>query len=135
QIDSPEEVALVNFNGGGMDDGIWYLQHLRSELLAHTASSQQDKRLFATRRYNIETVIAKNNHLFSRATITFEPLVPGERVLKFALLPTLRVTRVSDQNGQDLHFIQENKKEDGSFYAVLDEAPAMGKEHSIAVEY
>jgi len=23
-------------NGGGMDDGIWYLQHLKSELLAHT---------------------------------------------------------------------------------------------------
>ena len=135
QIDSPEEVALVNFNGGGMDDGIWYLQHLRSELLAHTASAQQDKRLFATRRHNIETVIGKNDHLFSRATITFEPLVPGERVLKFALLPTLRVTRVSGERGQDLHFIQENRKEDGSFYAVLDEAPAMGQVHSITVEY
>src|ERR1700687_3545515 len=97
QIDSPEEVALVNCNGGGMDDGIWYLQHLNSELLAHTASSQQEKRLFATRRYDIETVIGKNDHLFSRATITFEPLVPGERVLKFGLLPTLRVTRVTGE--------------------------------------
>src|ERR1700682_5969144 len=135
QIDSPEEVALVNCNGGGMDDGIWYLQHLKSELQAHTASSQEDKRLFATRRYNIETVIGKNDHLFSRATITYEPLVPGERGVKFGLLPTLRVTRVSGERGQDLHFIQENKKEDGSFYAVLDEAPAMGQAHSITVEY
>jgi len=135
QIDSPEEVTLVNFSGGGLDDGIWYLQHLKSELLAHTASSQQDKRLFATRRYNIETVIGKNDHLFSRATIAFEPLVPGERVLKFALLPTLRVTRVTGEGGQDLHFIQENRKEDGSFYAVLDDAPAMGQVHSITVEY
>ncbi|MCU1316466.1 MAG: Aminopeptidase N-like protein, partial [Candidatus Acidoferrum typicum] len=135
QIDSPEEVALVNCNGGGMDDGIWYFQHLKSELLAHTASSQQEKRLFATRRYNIETVIGKNDHLFSRATITFEPLVEGERVLKFGLLPTLRVTRVTGEGGQDLHFIQENRKEDGSFYAVLDEAPAMGQVHSITVEY
>ena len=135
QMDSPEEVALINSNGGGMDDGVWYSEHLISEWKAHTASSSEDKRLFATHHYNIETVIAKNNHLFSRAIITFEPLVPGERVLKFALLPTLRVTRVSDQNGQDLHFIQENKKEDGSFYAVLDEAPAMEEEHSIAVEY
>ncbi len=135
QIDSPEEVALVNCNGDGMDDGIWYLQHLKSELLAHTASSQQDKRLFATRRYNIETVIGKNNHLFSRATIAFEPLVPGERVLKFGLLPTLRVTRVTDEGGQDLHFIQENKKEDGSFYAILDEAHSMDQVHSITVEY
>ena len=135
QIDSPEEVALINCDGGGMQDGIWYSQHLKSELTAHTASSREDRRLFATRRYNIETVIAKNNHLFSRATITFEPLVSGERVLKFALLPTLRVVRVTDQNGQDLHFIQENKKEDGSFYTVLDEAPAMAQPHSITVEY
>jgi len=54
QIDSPEEVALVNCNGGGMDDGIWYFQHLKSELQARTASSQEERRLFATRRYNIE---------------------------------------------------------------------------------
>ena len=135
QLDSPEEVALVNCNGGGMDDGIWYSQHLKSEFAARTASSQEDRRMFATRRYNIETVIGKNDHLFSRATITYEPLVPGERVMKFGLLPTLRVTRASGEKGEDLHFIQENRKEDGSFYVVLDEAPAMGQAHSITVEY
>jgi hypothetical protein len=135
QMESPEEVALVNCNGGELDDGVWYSQHLLSELKAHTANSREDKRLFATKRYNIETVIAKNDHLQSVATITFEPLTPGERVLKFGLLPNLRVTRVTDQNGQDLHFIQESRKEDGSFYVVLDEAPAMGREHSVSVEY
>ena len=55
--------------------------------------------------------------------------------MKFGLLPTLRVTRVTDQNGQDLHYIQEDRKEDGSFYAILDAAPEMGQEHSITVEY
>jgi hypothetical protein len=135
QLDSPEEVGLINSNGGGMDDGIWYLQHLNSEVHANKASSRQDKRLFATRKYNIETVIAKNGHLFSRAIITFEPLIPGERVLKFGLLPTLRVLRVSNEKGQDIHFVQENRKQDGSFYAILDEAPEMSKPHSITVEY
>src|SRR5580658_785830 len=135
QMDSPEEVALINCGGVSMDDGIWYSQHLGSELKAQKASSLEDRRLFATKRYNIETVIAKNGHLFSRATITFEPLIAGERVLKFGLLPNLRVTRVSDQSGRDLHFIQESRKEDGSFYAILDEAPAMGQEHSVTVEY
>jgi carboxypeptidase family protein len=135
QLDSPEEVALINCNGGGMDDGIWYSQHRVNELRGRTASSQEEKRLFATRRYNIETVIGKNNHFFSRAKITFEPLLEGERVLKFGLLPTLRVTRVSDENGKDLHFIQEGKKEDGSFYVVLDQAPPLGKEYAITVEY
>ncbi len=135
QLDSPEEVALINCNGEGMDDGVWYSAHLKSELQAGSANSLEDRRLFATRRYNIETAIGKNDHLSARASITFQPLVPGERVLKFGLLPTLRVTRVTDQNGQDIHFIQENRKQDGSFYAVLDEAPAMGKEHTIAIEY
>lgn len=135
QLDSPEEVALINCNGGGMDDGIWYMQHSLTELKAHSASSEEDRRLFATKRYNIETVIGKNNHLASRATITFEPLIAGERVLKFGLLPNLRVLRVSDQDGKDLHFIQEDRKQDGSFYAVLDQAPEPGKEHSITVEY
>jgi len=135
QIDSPEEVALLNFNGGGMDDGIWYSQHLKSELIARTANSSEDKRLFATRRYKIETVIGKNDHLASRATIYFEPLIAGERVMKFALLPNLRVIRVTGEKGQDLHFIQENRKEDGSFYAVLDEAAALGKIQSITVDY
>jgi len=135
QLDSPEEVALINCNGGGMDDGIWYSQHSLAELKAHTASSEEDRRLFATKRYNIETVIGKNNHLASQATITFEPLIAGERVLKFGLLPNLRVLRVSDEDGKDLHFIQEDRKQDGSFYTVLDEAPRTGKEHWITVEY
>jgi hypothetical protein len=135
QMDSPEEVALINCNGAEMDDGVWYSAHLLSEQRAHTANSREDKRLFATHRYNIETVIAKNDHLFGRTTTTFEPLIAGERVMKFGLLPTLRVTRVTDQNGQDLHFIQENRKEDGSFYAILNEVPAMGQEHGISIEY
>ena len=135
QMDSPEEVGLVNFDGGGMNDGVWYSQHLKSELAARTGNSEEDKRLFATRRYTIETVIGKNDHLASRATIWFEPLVEGERVLKFSLLRTLRVTRVTGENGQDLHYIQEGRKEDGSFYVVLDEAPGKGKVQSITLDY
>src|SRR5262249_24849254 len=57
QFDSPEEVALINCNGEGMDDGIWYSEHLFAELKARTANSKEDRRLFATRRYTIETVI------------------------------------------------------------------------------
>jgi hypothetical protein len=135
QLDSPEEVALINYDPAGLDDGVWYLAHLKAEYLRRTASSGEDRRLFATHRYKIETVIAKNGHLFSTATITFEPLIAGERVLKFGLLPNLRVGRVTDEQGQDLYFVQESRKEDGSFYAVLPHAPPLGKELSINVEY
>jgi hypothetical protein len=118
-----------------MEDGVWYLAHLKTEYSNRTANSREDRRLFATHRYKIETVIAKNGHLFSTATISFEPLVAGERMLKFGLLPNLRVTRVADELGKDLYFIQESRKEDGSFYAILPQAPPLGKEVSITVEY
>jgi len=135
QLDSPEEVALVNYDPESLDDGVWYLAHLKAEYVRRTANSGEDRRLFATHSYKIETVIAKNGHLFSAANITFEPLIAGERVMKFGLLPNLRVGRVSDEQGQDLYFIQESRKDDGSFYVVLPQAPPLGKELSIHVEY
>jgi hypothetical protein len=137
QIDSPEEVGLINVNPDGMamDDGVWYLGHTKTEYANRKASSQEDRRLFATKRYKIETVIAKNGHLYSTTTIEFEPLLAGERVLKFSLLPNLRVSRVVDAQGQDLYFVQESRKEDGSFYVVLAATPEMGKEFSITVDY
>jgi len=135
QLDSPEEVGLINFDPEGMSDGIWYLAHVKQEYVNRTASSQEDRRHFATRHYKIETVIAKNQHLFATAKIRFEPLISGERVLKFALLPNLRVTRVFDEQARDLHFIQESRKEDGSFYVVLPDAVELHRETSITVEY
>jgi Carboxypeptidase regulatory-like domain/Peptidase family M1 domain len=135
QLDSPEEVALINSEPEAMDDGVWYLSHLKSEYSNRTANSREDRRLFATNGYKIETVIAKNGHLFSSATVRVQPLVAGERVLKFGLLPNLRVSRVTDQQGQNLFFIQESRKEDGSFYVILPDAPPLGKELSINVEY
>ena len=135
QLDSPEEVALINFDPEAMNDGVWYLSHLKSEHEKHIASSLEDRRLFATHRYKIETVIARNEHLFSSAMVSFEPLVAGERVLKFGLLPNLRVSRVLDSQGQNVYFIQESRKADGSFYVILPKAPEMGKETSITIEY
>src|SRR5580692_3757680 len=135
QLDSPEEVGLINFDPEGLEDGVWYLAHLKSEYANHSADSRQERRLFATHHYKIETVIARNEHLFSTATISFESLVAGERVMKFGLLPNLRVSRVTDEQGRDLYFVQESRKEDGSFYAILPQAPPLGKEQSINVEY
>jgi len=135
QLDSPEEVALINYASSAMDDGIWYLNHLKSEWQNHTASSEEDRRLFATRSYKIETTISKNKHLSSTAVITFKPLISGERVLKFGLSPNLRVVSVLDDQRHYLYFIQEGKKEDGSFYAILPTATEMGKDYTITVQY
>jgi len=135
QLDSPEEVALINYDADAMDDGIWYLEHMGSELKSGTASSEEDRRLFATRSYKIETAISKNDHVFGTTVVTLQPLIEGERVLKFELLPNLRVTRVSDGEGQDLYFVQESRKEDGSFYVILPKGGEKGKEYSLTIQY
>ena len=134
-LSTPEEVALINYDPGGMDDGILYLDHTEQEYTAGTASSHEERRFLAARKFKVETVIGKNDHLTSVTTITFAPLVSGERVARFRLLPNLRVTRVSDAEGSDLYFIQESRKQDGSFYAILPQPAEAGKEYSITAEY
>jgi hypothetical protein len=134
-LDSPEESALVNNDPGGMEEGVWYLSHTQSEFNAGTASSLEDKRFVAARKYKIETAIGNNNHLTSIARIDFATVVPGERVIRFQLLPNLRVTRVADANGKDLYFIQESRHADGSFYVLLPQAAQEGSTYSITVEY
>src|SRR5205823_10309864 len=37
ELDSPEEIALINYDPEGMDDGIWYLDHLAQEYTKGTA--------------------------------------------------------------------------------------------------
>ncbi|HZR64055.1 MAG TPA: M1 family aminopeptidase [Terriglobales bacterium] len=134
-LNSPEEVGLVNYDPEGMDDGVWYLDHFALEYAKGTASSSEEWRYVQAKGFKIETVIGKNDHLASVATITFVPLIAGERVIKFRLLPNLRVTRVSDSSGKDLYFIQESRKQDGSFYAIVPEPLPIGKDCSLTVEY
>ncbi len=135
QVNSPEEVALLNYDPEAMDDGVWYLAHLQPEYANHRANYGEDRRLFATSAYKIETIISKNDHLFSTASLSFQPLLAGERVLKFALLPNLRVSRVVDDQAQDIYYVQESRKEDGSFYVILPRATEAGKQYSITVQY
>lgn len=135
QILSPEEVGLINFDPEGMEDGIWYLTHTMAEFQAHTANSREDKRSVAAKLFKIDTFVGRNTHLASTATITFEPVIDGERVIQFGLLPNLRVQHVFDDAGKEINFIQEGRKADGSFYAILDKPAAKGQPVTIRVEY
>ena len=58
QFDSPEEVALISYDPEGMDDGVWYLAHLKSEYLNHTTSSHAEPEIAVARVYGREGVVA-----------------------------------------------------------------------------
>ena len=56
------------------------------------------------------------------------------RVISFGLMPRLRVTRVTYKD-KDISFIQESRKEDGSFYVIMPEALEAGSSYKIEIEY
>lgn len=135
QILSPEEVALVNYDPEGAQEGIWYLDHPAVEYQRGTASSNEDKRLVAARKFQIDTLIGGNLHLASTATLTLEPLIDGERVFKFGILPNLRVLRATNAGGKELYYIQESRSNDGSLYVILPEPSQKGVPFTITLEY
>src|SRR5262249_35699214 len=132
---APEEVALVNVDTNREKDGIWYLAHLITEYQNKTASSNEDKRTIDAQNYKIETVIDNHEKLTATAELTFTALEDGERVLRFDLLPNLRVSRVNFGGDKDIGYIQESRKSDGSFYIVTPEALVKGQQYKVAIEY
>ncbi len=132
---SPEEVGLIHLDPAGEREGILYLTHLRSEWQNHTASSDEDKRIIALKSYRIETAIAGNGRLTASADVTFQALRDGDRVFDFGLLPSLRVSRVSTPDSKETAFIQESRKEDGSFYALLPQPTVKGQSYALHIEY
>ena len=133
QLLSPEEVALVNYDVAGKEEGFWYLSHPESEWKAGTASSSEDKRTIDAEHYRIETVIS-GEKLTATCELTFKAMLDGERVFKFNLLPTLRATRVVFAE-KEIDYIQEKKDEDSSFHAILPEPLVKGQKYKIYIEY
>jgi hypothetical protein len=133
QMMSPEEVALINYDVAGKEEGVWYLSHLESEWKAGTASSSEEKRIIDAEHYRIETVI-NGEKLTATCELTFIALADGERVFKFGLLPTLRATKVVFA-GKEIDYIQEKKNEDSSFHAISPEPLVKGQRYKIYIEY
>ena len=130
----PEEVALINLDPGADEEGIWYLAHHVGEYERDKASSREDKRTIHADHYRIETVISRFERLTANAAILFTAVKDGDRVIKFGLLPSLRVTRVASGD-REIEYIQERRKEDGSFYVIWPEPLKAGRPYQMLIEY
>jgi Carboxypeptidase regulatory-like domain len=139
-LNAPEETALINFAPNSENEGIWYLSHQAAELNRGHASSSEEKRLIVPEHYKIETIIGKDNAAGKDAPITvtcdlrFHSVADGTRMAKFDLLPDLQVNRVA-WNGKEIPFIQEGRKQDGSFYLQMPEALVKGRAYTVSFEY
>ncbi len=131
----PDEVALINLDPNGSQDGVWYLSHRLTEWQQRTADSDEDKRIVATEHYWMDTVLGKRERLTATADIRVRALRDGDRVIDFALLPNLRVSRVTTDGTGEIGFVQEGPRSDGSFYVVLPEATVKDRLYRLLVEY
>ena len=120
---APEEVALMSY--GQTDWGYWAAFHREEEYAARTASSDEDHRIYDALRHEIDAAI-KGTQLAATDRLTLRILAPGARVLPFDLYRSLRVSRVQDETGKDLEFIQEAKDEDADFAVILPQALKRG---------
>lgn len=131
---APEEVALVNLDPGANEEAILYLSHYQHELKNNTATSNQDQRRFAPEHYSIETTIGGGEKINATAKIKVKAIAGGDRVIRLGLFPTLRVSRML-ANGQDIAFIQEDRKRDGMLYAVLSKALTKDQSVDLTIDY
>jgi len=128
---SPEEVLLFSY--GEEDGGFWSAFHGLAEYQKGTASSSEDHRLIDITRHQIDGTI-KGAHLSATDRFTFRALIPGRLVL-LNLYRTLRVSRVQDEQGRDLNFIQEGKDEDADFGIIMPQPVEAGKSYTLTVQY
>ncbi|MGQ0760563.1 MAG: carboxypeptidase regulatory-like domain-containing protein [Acidobacteriota bacterium] len=131
-IVSPEEVLLLSY--GQTDGGLWTAFHRADEYTKGTASSDEDHRIYDITHHEIDTVI-RGEKLSSTDTLTFRQLDNGARVLPFRLFPSMRVSRVKDEAGRDLDFVQEGKNEDADFGVIFPEPLQAGRTYKLIIEY
>jgi hypothetical protein len=128
---SPEEVLLFSY--GEQDGGFWTAFHRIAEYQKGTASSSEDHRVIDITHHEIDGTI-KGANLSATDRFTFRSLVPG-RVVPLNLYRTLRVSRVQDEQGHDLDFIQEGKDEDSDFGIIMPQSLEAGKSYTLTVTY
>ncbi|HSD47621.1 MAG TPA: carboxypeptidase-like regulatory domain-containing protein, partial [Pyrinomonadaceae bacterium] len=132
QTAMPEEVSLMSY--GETDGGIWAAFHREDEYKKGTASSAEDRRIIDITHHEIDAAI-KGSHLAATDKITFKNFIAGTRVVPFELFRTLRVSRVTDAEGNDLGFVQENKDEDADFGVILNKPLEAGQTTSLTIQY
>ena len=129
---SPEEVMLYSY--GESDGGVWTAFHLAEEYRRNVAKSSEDNRLYDILKHEIDGAI-RGTQLAASDRVTLRAMQRGLRVLPFNLYRSLRVSRVTDAEGRDLHFIQEDKDEDADLAVVLPQTVELGKIYSLTIHY
>jgi len=131
----PEEVALIAFNESKF--GFWYAGHLLTEPRDgwHVKRTNHETGSIKAVNHKIDATIEKNGTLTATTSETFVSQIDDLRVVPFNLFQKLRVSRVTDANGNALGWIQEDKDEDAEYYVVLAKPAKKGEQVVVTSSY
>jgi hypothetical protein len=128
---TPEEVVLASFNETG--HGIWTASHIK-EHYRTPGVFDENHQLVDLEHHNIKATV-RGKRLDATVETRFKALTGGSRVLPFDLFPRLRVSKVSDGQGRELGFIQEDKNEDGGLYVILADPLKKDEQYTLTFQY
>jgi hypothetical protein len=128
---------VVDSNRGG----IWYLCDRKEEVARRQPSPE--KRLADALDYRIETEVERDADIVGQATIRFQTLVDGLRVLPVNLISKLRIGEASyaveaagaEPTWKPLAWIQEEEKTDADAAVVFPEPLAKGATVRLRLAY
>lgn len=121
--------------------GLWYLCDREDEVARRQPSPE--KRLADGLDYRVETEVERDADIVGQATIRFQPLVDGLRVLPVGLLPKLRIGDAAyyveaagaEPTWTPVAWVQEDEREDGDAAVVFPEPLAQGTTVRLRLAY
>ncbi|HEX4962909.1 MAG TPA: M1 family aminopeptidase [Thermoanaerobaculia bacterium] len=121
--------------------GIWYLCDRKEEVARRQASPE--KRLADALDYRIETEVKRDADIAGKATVRFQTLVEGLRVLPVNLMSKLRIGDASyavevagtEPAWKPLAWVQEDEKKDADAAVVFPEPLAKGATVKLRLAY
>jgi len=131
-LPSAEEVGLASYEE--TTQGIWALFPRRAER-ASDDWEEREHREYDLTRYRLQVRLDRGGRLDVTAEVTFVPLHPHLRVLRFVLFPKLRVERVWDAAGNPLPFLQVDEEEGDALAVIFPEPLPVGVPRTVSLRY
>ncbi|MEW5975811.1 MAG: M1 family aminopeptidase [Acidobacteriota bacterium] len=128
---TPEEICLTAYSES--NHGTWVATHLKEHYDSRSVSDESHA--FFDLEHHKVVAEAKGKRLDAVVQTRLKAMADGVRVLPFDLFGRLRVRKVSDGQGRELAFIQEDKEEDPALSVLLAEALKKGDELVLQFEY
>lgn len=130
---APEEVSLMSWSDWG--ETILTALYMNPGAAQGTNNGHRQNASVRIEGEDLDATIERSGFLTGLATVRLTAQQEGVAVVPFELYPTLRVSKVETDKGEQLDFVQEKKEEDADFGAVLARPLKKGETATLKIAY